>query len=39
MITILLSLNINDYVENLANSRAISCSLRLATDISEQQSH
>ncbi len=36
MITILLSLNINDYVENLANSRAISCNLRLATAISEQ---
>ncbi len=39
MIMILLSLNINDYVKNLATSRAISCNLRLATDISEQQSH
>jgi len=39
MIMILLSLNIGGYVENLANNHAISCDLRLATDISEQQSH
>jgi len=36
MITILLSLNISDCVENLANSPAISCDSRLVTDISEQ---
>jgi len=39
MITIVLSLNIGAYIENLANSLVISCDLRLVTDISEQQSH
>jgi len=39
MMAILLLLNISGCVKNLANSRAISGDLRLATDISEQQSH